>query len=105
MPVGLKSIQLQTCHIAEPPRATSSHAIPGVSLQKRGAAVHFMSAGTPIPTHSQALPAFFSVRPNSHVYGLACELVARGDDRNVTKIHFYITRFATSQVLCLCGLH
>jgi hypothetical protein len=66
------------CHIAELPREISSRAIPGVSLQKRGAAGHLMSAGTPIPTHSQALPRFstfagFRVSTGSH-----CELVSRG---------------------------
>jgi len=56
MPVRPNSIQCGLCHIGELPRATSSRAIPGVSLHKRGAAVHLVSAGTPIPTHSQALP-------------------------------------------------
>lgn len=38
----------------------------------------FLSAGTPIPTHGQALAAFFYVRSNSRVYGSHCELVSRG---------------------------
>jgi len=58
-------------HIAALPRDTTSHAIPGVSVQNAAAAVYFMSAGAPIPTHSQAFAAFSDVRPNSRVYGIA----------------------------------
>ena len=59
------------CHITEMPRDTSSRAIPGVSLQKRGAAWHSVSAGAPIPTPSHALPRVFYIRPHSRVHGLA----------------------------------
>ena len=60
------------------PRATSSRAIPGVSLQKRGATASFMSAGTLIPTHSQALPRFSLFAGIRVSTGSHCELVARG---------------------------
>lgn len=60
------------------PRDTSSRAIPGVSLQKRGAAWPSLSAGTPIPTPSHALPrfsAFVRIRVSTVSH---CELVSRG---------------------------
>jgi hypothetical protein len=59
------------------PRDTSSRAIPGVSLQKRGAAWLFMRAGTPIPTPSHALPrfsAFVRIRVSTVSH---CELMSR----------------------------
>jgi hypothetical protein len=67
------------CHIRELPRATSSRAIPGVSLQKCGAAPYSMSAGTPIPTHCQALPHFSPFVRSRVSTGSHCELVARGN--------------------------
>ena len=73
------------CHIAELPRATSSRAIPGVSLQNAAAAMRLLSAVTPNPTPSQAFAAFFYVRPSSRVYGIALRAGCSRHWRNVTK--------------------
>ena len=49
---------------------------PGVSLQNAASAASFVSVGTPIPTPSQASPAFSGIRWNSRVYGPRRELLS-----------------------------
>jgi len=54
---------------------------PGVSLQNAASAVRFVSAGTPIPTPSQASAAFSGIRWNAHVYGPRRELFSHANQQ------------------------
>ena len=51
---------------------------PGSQSAKTRRGLAFNERGGPHPHAQSRLAAFFCIRPNSHVYGIARELVARG---------------------------
>jgi hypothetical protein len=53
---------------------------PGISLQNAASAVSFVSAGTPIPTPSQASAAFSGIRWWLRVYGPRRKLLSHANE-------------------------